>query len=214
MLLGFITQEIRGVEDLDRVVGGSEAPVILVEGTRELSPERAVAAERCAARLARRYPAARFRTGNAPGSDEAFAAGVAQVDAARLEVVLPYAGHRAKYVRPGSSRYALDGLSQAAEERVVEQTEATDGALGRLARLYQKSGRTTAAGNKAAYLLRDALKVTGAAEAGLAPATVGIFHVCEDDPLAGGTGFTVRMCLQHRVPVVTQAVWLRWLTQE
>ena len=60
------------------------------------------------------------------------------------------------------------------------------------------------------YLLRDTLKVIGSAEAGLSPATAGVFYVNEADPLTGGTGHTIRVCLECRIPVVFQAVWREW----
>ena len=59
-------------------------------------------------------------------------------------------------------------------------------------------------------LLRDTLKVIGAPEAGLLPATAGVFYVNESDPLAGGTGHTIRVCMDRQVQVVFQAVWRPW----
>ena len=32
------------------------------------------------------------------------------------------------------------------------------------------------------------------------------------DPLGGGTGHTIRVCLQHAVPVITQEHWRGWLS--
>ncbi len=210
MHLGYGSKEINDLASLDELIGAVATPVILVEGIRALPDEHLESVKECGTMLAKRYPKAIFRTGNAPGTDAAFAEGVAAISPDRLQLVLPYAGHRKKYLFSGPSAYALDGLPKAAEDRVTAATSEMNRDVARLTELYQKSGRTTAAGNKAAYLLRDTLKVIGAPEAGLAPATVGIFYVNEDDPLSGGTGHTVRVCVQHQVPVVFQAEWLRW----
>jgi hypothetical protein len=207
---GYGSKEISDLAGLDALTGSVPVPVILVEGIRALPEEHVDPVRACGAMLATRYPAAIFRTGNAPGTDAAFAEGVAAVAPDRLQLVLPYTGHRKNYLFSGSSAYALDGLPQAAEDRVTAATSEMNRDVARLTELYRKSGRTTAAGNKAAYLLRDTLKVIGAPEAGLAPATIGIFYVNEADPLSGGTGHTVRVCVQHQTPVVFQNHWLTW----
>lgn len=207
---GYGSREIASLADLDALIGTAVNRVILVEGIRALPEEHVEKVTAFGSVLAMRYTSAIFRTGNAPGTDAAFAEGVARVAPDRLQVVLPYAGHRKKYLFSGSSAYALDGLSKAAEDRITAATSEMNRDVARLAELYRQSGRSTAAGNKAAYLLRDTLKVLGAPEANLTPATVGIFYVNEDDPLSGGTGHTVRVCVQHQVPVVFQGEWMRW----
>jgi hypothetical protein len=78
--------------------------------------------------------------------------------------------------------------------------------------LYVREKGGSAAAAKGAYLMRDTLKVLGCAELHLAPATVGIFHVNEADPMAGGTGHTIRVSIEHGVPVVPQKIWRNWLT--
>ena len=80
--------------ELSKLLSGCCAPVLLLEGTRELPAHQVPHLTSLAAQLASAFRHARFRTGNAKGSDEAFAAGVAAVDAGRLEYVLPHLGHR------------------------------------------------------------------------------------------------------------------------
>ncbi len=158
MHLGYGSKEIDDLAGLDAFIGAGAAPVILVEGIRALPEEHLEPAKACGSMLAKRYPAAIFRTGNAPGTDAAFAEGVAAVAPDRLQLVLPYAGHRKQYLFSGSSAYALDGLPKAAEDRVTAATSEINRDAARLTELYQKTGRTTAAGNKATYLLRDTLE--------------------------------------------------------
>jgi len=57
------------------------------------------------------------------------------------------------------------------------------------------------------YLLRDALKVTGAPSLALAPADQGFFFVNPQNPDSGGTGHTIRVCHHLGVPVYTQDEW-------
>lgn len=63
--------------------------VILLEGRRSISKTYAQTARCLAGTLAKSFPKLRFRSGNATGSDESFAEGVAEVDASRLQIALP-----------------------------------------------------------------------------------------------------------------------------
>ena len=58
--------------------------VVLIEGTRKLPTEDRPRLVEFAKELARLLPQLMFRTGNAPGADEAFAEGVRNVDPSRL----------------------------------------------------------------------------------------------------------------------------------
>jgi hypothetical protein len=157
------------------------------------------------------YPTAIFRTGNAPGTDTAFAEGVAAIAAERIQYVLPYSQHRKAWVASRAASFALDTLTHVAERRLVELTTEASPKLGRLGELYATPSRGGAAGSKGAYLLRDTLKVLGAPELGLTPAKAGIFYANAEDPLAGGTGHTIRVCLLQGVPTVFQTVWPEWM---
>ena len=75
--------------DFSKLISEAGSPVVLLEGTRELPAEQAPRLTALAAHLARTFPHVNFRTGNAKGSDEAFAAGVASVDPKRIEFILP-----------------------------------------------------------------------------------------------------------------------------
>ena len=90
------------------IVGASARPVILVEGTRDLPDADANTLAAFSAWLAGSYPNAVFRTGNAEGSDSAFARGVARVDPSRLEYILPYGGHRKKAIAPDALCFPLN----------------------------------------------------------------------------------------------------------
>lgn len=191
------------------LVDQSADPLVLLEGRREIDGTMAAAATRFAAFLARRFPRLRFRSGNAPGSDLAFAAGVASVDASRLELVLPYTGHRRGQIPPGANTSSWDDATSAeARDAIVGATvDASPRARGMVVRWQDPR-----LGAKARYLLRDTMKVTGVPGA-LAKPCAALFVVDPADPGAGGTGHTIRVCRRQRVPVLLPDDWLGWETE-
>lgn len=179
-------------------------PVILLEGTRALGTDAAPRVEEFAAQLAERFPNAIFRSGNAPGSDQAFARGVANVDVSRLEIVVPYTRHRLAERPDGVRALSLEDIEDDAD-------------LSRLTLLaspiYQNlfSARSiNASAAKVKYLLRDTLKITGDDNAGFAPANVGLFWINPLKPKTGGTAHTIRVCEQMGLPLWTQEKWQNW----
>jgi hypothetical protein len=201
----------KSVAELRAFLDTTQNPVVLLEGTRQLSEADAVHLVALGRKLATELPTVTFRTGNATGSDTAFAEGVAAVDARRLQFVLPNARMGRSRIPPLSYAMGFESLPASATGRIAEATAQATPDNRRLVEHYQQTEKPTRSSQKAAYLLRDTLKVMGCAEAGLAPATFGIFYVNQLDPTGGGTGHTLRVCLQSSVPVITQLVWWRWL---
>ena len=184
-------------------------PVILLEGTREVPVDELPKLTAFARWLAARYPEAIFRSGNAKGSDEAFAKGVHAVAPDRLELVLPVSGHRAKH---NPSPYpvrnvGLDQLSVAAEANAAWLTSAASPIYESL---MEKRDRVPRLRAKANYLIRDTAKVTGIPEVDFAKADFGIFYVNPADPMKGGTGHTIRVCQRLGIPVAFQDDWMQW----
>lgn len=62
---------------------------------------------------------------------------------------------------------------------------------------------------KAAYIIRETVKVLGAK--GVPPATFGIFYDDLEKPREGGTGHTMSVCDKNNVGSVDQWEWLGWL---
>lgn len=189
------------------IVSATARPVILVEGTRDLPESDAETLAIFSAWLAARYSKAVFRTGNADGSDSAFARGVARVDPSRMEYVLPYGGHRKKAMTPESRCIPLTDIPRVEEERAVYHTAQ---ASPEYKSLLAKRDSVPQLRSKSLYLLRDTLKVVGSESASLDIATIGIFYVNLSDPMKGGTGHTIRVCRKHGVPVVFQDKWMDW----
>jgi hypothetical protein len=202
---------IRTAEDLQAVLAESPRPVLLVEGIRALPDADRPLVVRAGQFLARRLPGAAFRSGNAVGTDAAFSLGVTAVDPRRMEYVITHPGMGRNRRHPGGRSVALEQVPKVADGPVGDYTVRSDAGLKGLVEAYRSRGRSGPLGARAAYLLRDTLKVVGSEEADLAPATAGLFYVNESDPLTGGTGHTVRVCLERGVPVVFQAVWRCWV---
>ena len=180
--------------------------IILLEGKRLVKEADAAQLWALGKMLALALPEARFRSGNAPGADALFTEGVVSVDASRMELMLPYAGHRKKYAS-GIQTHPLDQINLAAEPEVVYQTAQHKNSRNLVQRYLD--GKRDQAAIKASYLLRDTVKVLGAA--GIPPATVGLFYVDLQDPDSGGTGHTMRVCRDMGIPVFDQTTWLSWL---
>jgi len=77
-----------------------KTPVILVEGTGNLPDKDKPKLVRVAEIIARVFPDAKFRTGNATGADEAFAEGLRNIGPGRTQYVLPYETHGKKKIDP------------------------------------------------------------------------------------------------------------------
>lgn len=128
-----------------------------------------------------------------------------------MEYVITHPAMGRKRRHPSVRVVALDQFPSVAEGPVGEYTVQASPDFNGLVEVYRASGRQGPLGAKASYLLRDTLKVVGAPEANLPPSTAGVFYVNDNDPLAGGTGHTIRVCMELGLPVVFQAVWLKWL---
>jgi len=183
-------------------------PVILLEGTRKVPDSEINRLHELAAFLASALPSAIFRSGNAQGSDSYFFKALATENPERLEYILPYPGVGKKRIYPGAKVFSLEDLNQEETAAVVERTLAASPDLESLIRLFFDRGRTNVT-VKAMYLLRDTMKVLGGTSLSLRPADFGFFFLNPEKPLSGGTGHTVRVCQQMKVPVYTQDEWGR-----
>lgn len=181
--------------------------IILLEGKRSVLPEDRPMLLAIGEKLCREMKHARFRSGNASGSDELFAQGISNADAGRLEVILPYSGHRRKSSQAYQS-YALDTIDLSAEPEVTYHTASNrknkkmiDDFVG---------GINNNVTIKAAYLLRDTVKVIGT-QSGIPPANFALFYDDLQNPASGGTGHTMMVCRNNRVPYLDQTTWRKWL---
>lgn len=173
-----------------------------------ISKELANSARITAANLARKFPHLKFRSGNANGADEAFTAGVLEVDPTRLQIIAPYASHRKRYRHPAANYESPESLSPAELESIKELTQAASPATKGLMKCYEKGGKL---GSQAACLIRDTMKVTGI-PGKLPPPIAALFCIDPSNPEAGGTGHTIRVCRNANITTVFQKDWETWLT--
>ena len=181
--------------------------MVLLEGKRKVLAEDTEKLRRLGSLLAQSSIHMRFRSGNATGSDELFSEGVAMIDATRLEVIKPYASHRAAAMHTTAS-YSLDEINLVEEPEVIYHTRQNQKMSGLLDK-YLQQGRN-ALTVKAAYILRDTIKVSGT-RSGISPATVALFYDDLLQPISGGTGHTIRTCEGLKVPYCNQSRWFQWL---
>jgi len=195
--------------DFSTLIASRPDGVVLLEGRRAIPAGDYGHAARLARGLALRFPRLRFRSGNAAGSDQAFSEGVAMVDAGRLQVVAPYASHRSRDRYPAANYDSPGSLSQTREAVIAYKTISASPKIGGL---INKRGAKGPLAAKAAYLIRDTMKVVGHSDEFPKPLCA-LFYVDPDDPMAGGTGHTIRVCRQEGVPVVFQSDWQTWVVE-
>jgi hypothetical protein len=182
-----------------------EGSVVLLEGKRavaEQDREKLIALGRL---LAEKTIYTQFRSGNAPGADELFSEGVIMVDPKRLEVITPYKSHRKKNNKAYTT-YSLDEIDVVSEPEVIYHSK-TQKKNSKLVDAYV-AGDKNALSAKAAYLIRDTMKVLGTSE--IPRASFGIFYNDLGKPLEGGTGHTIAVCRENGVETIDQETWFNW----
>jgi hypothetical protein len=195
------------------------AGVLLLEGRRNIPPAWAHEARNVAKFLVTHFPGLRFRSGNATGTDLAFSEAIAELDASRLQIVLPYASHR-KNARYATAQYTSpEALSPEQISEVAHKTISATPTNKGLVKLRMEQigisgapastvGREALAA-KATYLLRDTMKVLGSSNDFQKPFCA-LFFVDLSDPMQGGTGHTIRVCQQAGLPYAFQDSWSLW----
>ena len=181
--------------------------VVLIEGKRKVKQEDRIIIPKLGEQLAKDFPDIIFRTGNAKGADELFAQGVSNVAPERLEFILPYKTHKKGNRIEKAKYYSLDEVK--ISEEIVNQTKQTSGKNRHMIELYLSGIRNNFT-MKAPYLLRDTLKVIGM-EGVISRADFGIFYDDLENPLKGGTGYTIKICKENKIPIVTQDEWGNWI---
>lgn len=180
--------------------------VVLLEGKRKVFPADEVKLISIGSLLAEKSSHITFRSGNASGADELFSKGVALIDANRLQVITPFEGHRKTKLQT-KNIYSLSDINLAEEEQVVYQSKNHKGTKNLVDRFV--AGEQSHYALKAAYIIRDTVKVLGAA--GIAPTTFALFYDDLKLPMQGGTGHTISVCKENSVPFALQNEWLAWL---
>ena len=183
-----------------------DGSIVLLEGKRKVAEEDQKKLVALGRLLALNTEKMIFRSGNAEGADQFFSEGVAVINPQRLQVITPYSGHRKKSNKAYQT-IPLDQIDLAAEPEVVYQSKSNK-KTEKLIDNYV-SGDRDRYSIKAAYIIRDTVKAIGTGE--LPPTTVGLFYDDLANPRTGGTGHTMNVCEQNRIPVLDQRTWMGWL---
>lgn len=184
----------------------TENVIVLLEGKRNVLSEDEEKLFALGKLLATRTTKMIFRSGNAEGSDQFFSDGVTAVDHKRLQVIVPYTGHRQK-TNKAYDTISLDDINIASDREVVLQSKSNK----KTEKLIDKyvAGDKNSFSIKAAYIIRDTIKVIGTNE--VRQANFGIFYDDLENPRSGGKGHTMNVCEQNNIPLIDQRVWFNWL---
>src|SRR3989338_5427230 len=101
----------RGYDSFVNLIQKAESPVVLLEGSRDVPLEIQGRMERLAVQLMRTFPHLIARSGNADGSDQAWARGVNSVDPKRLHLILPAPNYKAKAIHPDNDALKIGRAS-------------------------------------------------------------------------------------------------------
>jgi hypothetical protein len=184
-----------------------EGSIILLEGKRNVPATEQAHLKALGQLLAQNMKHAIFRSGNANGADLYFSQGVAAIDKMRLEVVIPFDGHRSKSNLAGHT-LSLDQIDLSAYPDIVAMSALNKKTKDLLKRYLQ--GERNRFTDKVTFIIRDTIKVMGVQDN---PAiSFAIFYDDLDMPRTGGTGHTMEVCEQCQIPYTDQTVWVKWLS--
>ena len=187
----------------------NENSVILLEGKRKVLESDKGKLFELGKLLTSKSENMLFRSGNAEGADQYFSEGVASIDFKRLQVITPYSGHREKTNKSYSS-ISLDDVDILNSPNVIYNSKANKKTENLIDRFV--SGEKNRYTIKAAYIIRDTIKVLGTNE--IKPATFAFFYDDILNPQSGGTGHTMNVCANNNVPFCDQQEWLGWLGEK
>jgi hypothetical protein len=185
----------------------SKNTIILLEGKRNVVESDKEKLIHLGTLLATHLPLATFRSGNANGADFYFSQGIIQVEPERLQVITPYDKHREKQ-NNANETFSLDQIDLVNEPEVVYQSKNNKKTKSLIDKYV--GGAKDRFSIKAAYIIRDTIKVTGT-NSGIPPTTFAFFYDDLDNPKTGGTGHTMDICERNKVSYLTQEDWLTWI---
>jgi hypothetical protein len=185
----------------------SKNTIILLEGKRNVLESDKEKLIQLGNLLATHLPMVTFRSGNADGADFYFSKGVMQVAPERLQVITPYDNHRQKQ-NNAYETISLDQIDLVNEPEIVYQSKNNKKTKSLIDKYV--GGAKDRFSIKAAYIIRDTVKVTGT-NSGIPSANFAFFYDDLENPKTGGTGHTMEVCDVNKVPYLTQTDWEKWL---
>jgi hypothetical protein len=184
----------------------SKNTIILLEGKRDVLEQDKEKLIQFGNFLATHLPLVTFRSGNADGADYYFSKGVLQVAPERLQVITPYENHRQK-LNDAYETISLDQIDLVNEEKIIYESKSNKKTKSLIDKYV--GGSRDRFSIKAAYIIRDTIKVIGT-KSGISPIDFAFFYDDFENPKTGGTGHTMTVCEMNNIPYLTQEVWSKW----
>jgi predicted ribosome quality control (RQC) complex YloA/Tae2 family protein len=184
----------------------SKNTIILLEGKRNVLEQDKEKLIQFGNFLATHLPLVTFRSGNATGADYYFSKGVLQVAPERLQVITPYENHRQK-LNDAYETISLDQIDLVNEEKIIYESKSNKKTKSLIDKYV--GGSRDRFSIKAAYIIRDTIKVIGT-KSGVSPIDFAFFYDDFENPKTGGTGHTMTVCEMNNIPYLTQEVWSKW----
>jgi hypothetical protein len=196
---------------IQKIIENDSNPVILLEGKRNVLDNDKDKLIKIGKRLAEKFPSVIFRSGNADGSDNLFIQGVASVPNSKIELVVPYQGHKKQNIPETAKVINLNELDFECDTQFVMLTKnlLSKRSADAIDKYILNNKITTQSTTKAAYLLRDTIKVTGYNDVN--KACLGLFYDDLKNPESGGTGYTMLTCRTLKIPYFKQDVYFELL---
>lgn len=185
----------------------SKNTIILLEGKRNVLEQDKEKLIQFGNLLATHLPLATFRSGNADGADHYFSKGVLQVAPERLQVITPYDNHREKQ-NNAYDTISLDQIDLVNEEKIIYESKSNKKTKSLIDKYV--GGSRDRFSIKAAYIIRDTIKVIGT-KSGVSPIDFAFFYDDFENPKTGGTGHTMTVCEMNNIPYLTQEEWGKWI---
>lgn len=183
-----------------------EGSIILLEGKRNVPLADQAQLKSLGQLLAQKMKHTTFRSGNANGADLYFSQGVTMIDKQRLEVIIPFDGHRSKS-NIADNTLSLDQIDLTVYPDIVSMTALNKKTKDLLKRYV--AGERNRIVNKVAFIIRDTIKVMGVQ--GHPAISVAVFYDDLSMPKTGGTGHTMEVCRHCQIPFIDQTVWEKWI---
>lgn len=190
-----------------------DRPCIALEGSREVPEDVALLMEQVARRLVAAVPNLIVRSGNAEGSDLAWAKGVNAVNPERLELFVPQTKPPKRNIVAGNRVVTLTDVAEDFMEYATALS--CDNYLSIDGRLKGKAAWEKLRPWQKKYLVRDVFKVTGVPLGGEAASitNLALLYINSSKKNGGGTGHTKRICESLGVPVIEREVWKHYVTE-
>ena len=205
--MAYEMNDFKTIDDVIKYLGQFKKPYVALEGSRTITHEAAEKMEKIAKILVTALPNLIVRSGNAEGSDIAWARGVNSVAPEKLELFVPHEKVPKKNIVPGNRVITISDMPSDFME--YAKGLSCDNYLSTNGRQSGKAAWDRLRPHQQIYLIRDVFKVTGVPFGKEKPIKthLALLYINTKKKNGGGTGHTKRICERLGVPVVEYETW-------